>query len=431
MNRTILLRGALFAGLALFAANTTLAQQPAAPKAAVKAAAKAAPKAGARPAATATPATPATHTLLGVNCDAPPRWHCPDEMCEGGTTTQPGDTVEMKTRRVYFLDCPAGYKPGDKVNVVMSLHGFGSYANWERNYFPIFDVKDKYKLVIITPGSSTRSWSEADDEYLANIVDSVVGTVGKANVDRFILAGHSQGGITSQRIVCLPYFRDKVDVRISLSGGRVGPATSANRGFAGGGPQIYQIDPRAAPAAAAPARAGGGAPPPGAPGRGAAAGPPGGDCDYSFIFSNGEYENIPGDTSPLADKFGCGKRVRLPDVVDPKKGYVWDSTRQDPGTDGWGRYPRSGRAQIFQFPNCKDGRVVADVVKLGKGHTEGYEPNITSEIMRLATSARGGKIRNGTWTPPTPAPAPTGLGLPVGGGAAPAAAPARGPAPAR
>jgi hypothetical protein len=37
--------------------------------------------------------------------------------------TQPGNNVEMKTRRTYFLDCPAGYKPGDKVNLVLSLHG--------------------------------------------------------------------------------------------------------------------------------------------------------------------------------------------------------------------------------------------------------------------------------------------------------------------
>jgi hypothetical protein len=38
---------------------------------------------------------------------------------------------------------------------VPSLHGFGSYANWQRNCFPAFDVKNKYKLVVITPGSPT------------------------------------------------------------------------------------------------------------------------------------------------------------------------------------------------------------------------------------------------------------------------------------
>src|SRR6201985_2336124 len=87
------------------------------------------------------------------------------------------------------------------------------------------------------------------------------------------------------------------------------------------------------------------------------AGPPGGACDYSFIFSNGEYESIPADTSPLADKFGCGKREELAEVLDPKPGYVWEPTRQDPGSDGWGRYPKSGRALVYVFPNCRGGRV--------------------------------------------------------------------------
>src|SRR5580698_1302680 len=236
------------------------------------------------------------HTLLGVNCAAPPAYHCPDTDCPGPTVTQPGDTVELKTRRTFFLDCPADYKPGDKVNIVLSLHGYGSYANWQRNYFPAYDVKDKYKLVVITPGSPTRFWSEADDEYLHNIVDVVVTTVGKENVQHFILAGHSQGGLTSSRLVCTDYFKDKVDVRISLSGGRVGPSTPAGRGFVGGTP-VYKTSDSTPPGAT---------PPPRLPAP--AAGPPGGACDYSFIFSNGEYESNPADTSPLADKFACGTR---------------------------------------------------------------------------------------------------------------------------
>jgi len=348
------------------------------------------------------------HMLLNVNCDAPPAMHCPDAACASELVTQPGNTVEMKTRRTFFLDCPTGYKKGDKVNIVLSLHGAGSYANWQRNYAPFFDSKDRYKLVIITPGSPTRTWSAYDDDYLANMVDAVVAEVGKQNVDHFILAGHSQGGLTSSRIVCMPYFRDKVDVRISLSGGRVGPSTPAGKGFGQGGLPVYQQIPGQTP----PAPAGRAGPPPGAA---AAAGPPGGDCDYSFIFENGENESIPAATSPLADKFGCGARVQQADVVDPKAGYVWDATRQDPGTDGWGHYPRSGRAQVFSFPGCKDGRVVADVVRLQKGHTEGLEPNVTAKLMELAVSAKGGKIATGAWSPPPPQaqPAPFGGGAPA------------------
>lgn len=337
-------------------------------------------------------------TLMGVNCNTPPAWHCPDTGCERGVITQPGDTVELLTRRTYFLDCPAGYQPGDKVNLLLSLHGFGSYANWQRNYAPFMDVKDEYKLVVITPGSPVRFWSGADDQFLQNIVDQVVSAVGKENVERFILAGHSQGGMTSRRLVCTDYFRDKVDVRVSLSGGRVGPTTPAGRGFADGGPPVWQQDPdnpKPPPANFRMPRT--------------EDGPPGGDCDYSFIFTNGEYESLPGEDSPLAEKFKCDARFKEEDVLDPKAGYVWDAGRQDPGTDGWGRYPRSGRAQVYTYPNCEDGRVVADVVRLQKGHTEGLEPNVTAKIVDLAVSAKGGKIANGSWEPPTP---PSGPGSP-------------------
>ena len=335
------------------------------------------------------------HTLLGVNCAAPPVYHCPDTDCPASMQTQPGDTVELKTRRTYFLDCPSDYKPGDKVNIVLSLHGFGSYANWQRNYFPAMDVKNKYKLVVVTPGSPVRYWSEVDDDYLHNIVDTVVAAVGKQNVDHFILMGHSQGGLTSRRLVCTPYFRDKVDVRVSLSGGRVGPVTPANKGFATGTVPVYlsgtqQPGPSRLP----------NFPP--------EVGPPGGDCDYSFIFSNGENESIPAAASPIAEKFQCGPREEEAEVIDPKAGYVWDPTRQDPGTDGWGHYPKSGRAKVYVFPSCKGGYIVADVVRLQKGHTEGYEPNITDNIIALAVSAKGGKIADGAWSPPPLPPPPAG-----------------------
>jgi pimeloyl-ACP methyl ester carboxylesterase len=357
------------------------------------------------------PATP-PNSLLGTDCNAPPSYHCPPTACDTAVITQPGNNVELKTRRTFFLDCPTGYKKGDKVTVLLSLHGFGSYANWQRNYAPFYDLKDKYKLVVITPGSPVRFWGEADDEYLHNIVDQVVDAVGKANVDRFILAGHSQGGLTSSRLVCTDYFKDKVDVRISLSGGRVGPSTSAGKGFANAGPPVYQQVPGQAPT-----------PPQNAAnptGAAAPSGPPGGACDYSFIFENGANETIPGAESPLATKFGCQARRKEDDVVDPKAGYVWDASRQDPGSDGWGRYPRSGRAEVYTYPNCKDGRVVADVVRLQKGHTEGLEPNVTDKLIQLATSAKGGKIRNGSWNPPPPPPS---AGSPFG--PPPAAAPAR------
>jgi len=79
--------------------------------------------------------------------------------------------------------------------------------------------------------------------------------------------------------------------------------------------------------------------------------------------------------------------------VDTKAGYVYDSSRQNPPNPPWGLLPRSGTARIFTYPNCRDGRVVADVVRLEKGHTEGLEPNVTEELVKLMLSAKGGRIQ--------------------------------------
>ena len=112
---------------------------------------------------------------------------------------------------------------------------------------------------------------------------------------------------------------------------------------------------------------------------------------FSFIFETGEHElgdqPIPA-ASPWATKLGCGARVHRPDVIDTKAGSVYDGTRQDPGSDAWGRLPRPGTAEVFEYPKCKDGRLVADVVRIGKGHTEGLEPRVTEQLVKLMISAK-------------------------------------------
>src|SRR4029453_945746 len=135
--------------------------------------------------------------IAGAPCVTPPALHCPDSDCSSDRVINQGPIVEMKTRRTYFLDYPCDLKPGEKVTFILSLHGAGSYGNWQRNYFPIMDYKDKYRLVIATP---TRVWSEADDQYLHNIVDFVTEQIGKENIKGFWLVGHSQGGLTSNRL---------------------------------------------------------------------------------------------------------------------------------------------------------------------------------------------------------------------------------------
>ena len=59
----------------------------------------------------------------------------------------------------------------------------------------------------------------------------------------------------------------------------------------------------------------------------------------------------------------------------------------------WGLLPAPGKAQVYTYPDCKQGRVVADVVRLDKGHTEGLEPKVTEELVKLMLSAKGGKLQ--------------------------------------
>src|SRR6202007_952376 len=114
------------------------------------------------------------------------------------------------------------------------IHGAGSIGQWQRHYFPAMDYKDKYKLVVATPtaGTSPRRvpgqprvgvWVAApDDEHLQNITNEVFDAFGKQNIKSFWLAGHSQGGATSHRIVCSGFFQKQGDGPVTLVGGRGG-----------------------------------------------------------------------------------------------------------------------------------------------------------------------------------------------------------------
>src|SRR5437016_7303737 len=265
--------------------------------------------------------------MTGASCVRPAVLHCPDKDCVGDRVMNPGQVVEMKTRRTYFLDYPCDLKADEKVTLVLSLHGAGSWGNWQRHYFPILDYVDKYRLVVATPNSPTRTWSDADDEYLQNIVTALVEKIGAANVHAFWLVGHSQGGLTSNRIIRTPFFKARADGWLSLSGGRLG-----------GNPGRGSFTGLAAPGAGAAGRGAAG------PGRGALAAPAAGlpDGDFSFIFETGEREmddkGLPA-ASEWAAKYSCGAKRPADDIADTKGGYVYDSTRQNPPIPAWGLLP--------------------------------------------------------------------------------------------
>jgi hypothetical protein len=284
--------------------------------------------------------------------------------------------LDEQTGRKFYLDDPDDPQPGEKVVFLLNLHGGGSVGAWQRAYFPAVDYKERYRLVIATPSAATkepmRRWvGEADDEHLRNIVDFVFERYGAANIAAFWLVGHSQGGMTSNRLLESDFFKERVDGWLSLSGGRIGPIELPASFFSPrrGAPPTEGSGPR--------------------PGRAVAI-----DTDISFIFASGEHEmvSLP-ETSPWAEKYGAGPRVREPDIIDDEPGKIYDSSREGKSTPAWGLLPRPGTAQVYIYPNARDGRVIADVVRIDKGHTEGLEPKVTQKLLELIVSAPGGKAQ--------------------------------------
>ncbi len=316
--------------------------------------------------------------MLDVVCESPPPVHCQAGDCATKTGVR-GNVTDPLTGRDYFVDYPCDLKPGEDVVFILNIHGAGSIANWQRHYFPAMDLKEKYRLVVATStaegsrsmggsGPGVRVWDpEVDDAHLHNITTQVIAAFGQENIRAFWLAGHSQGGATSHRLVCTDFYRDKVDGLLSLSGGRIGTAALVER-F---GPPLAD----GSPPPARPRPAGSGELP---------------QCDFSHIYTTGEYEiqSLP-ESSPWAEKYGCSARTHE-QVVDTQAGWVQDSGRM--GYPVWGMAARPGTADVFEYGNCDDGRVVADVVRLDKGHTEGLEPLVTERIVQLMTAVGPGKL---------------------------------------
>jgi hypothetical protein len=298
--------------------------------------------------------------------------------------------IDEATGRKFYLEVPDDI--GRPLTFLLNLHGGGSFGAWQRLYFPAHDYADAHALVVAIPTAATaepsRHWvAEADDEHLQNVVNLVVDRFG-GSLRSFWLVGHSQGGMTSRRLLNSPFFADLVDGWLSLSGGRIGgvpPAEGAGAPSYPGRPQ-----PSYSPEQLARLRAGLSDPP---------------DADLSFIFATGEHEiaELPAE-SAWAERYEAGPRVRQPDVVDTEAGQVWDKIRAGHSTPQWGLLPRPGTAQVYTYPGARDGRLIADVVRLDKGHTEGLEPRITESLVTMMLTAPGGKLQG----PGARATAPSG-----------------------
>lgn len=289
--------------------------------------------------------------------------------------------VDAASGRKFFLDHPDD-EARDDLTFILSLHGGGSVGMWQRLYFPAHDFVNDLGLVVATPSSKTKQpmshWDgDADDEHLKAIVAYVRDRFG-SRIGSFWLAGHSQGGMTSNRLLRDPWWGERVDGWLSLSGGRIGQAPFV-KDF---GPPRAEEERKAMAEFMERRRAE-------MAGRGDALP----DADFSHVFAVGEHEieSLPA-TSPWAERYAAGARVQLPDVVDDVGGQVHDGRFEGRYTKSWGREPRGGTAKVYVYPDAKDDRVIADVVRLDKGHTEGLEPNVTRKLLELIISAPGGKL---------------------------------------
>ena len=80
-------------------------------------------------------------------------------------------------------------------------------------------------------------------------------------------------------------------------------------------------------------------------------------------------------------------------MVDTEPGQTYDKEREGRSSKSWGLLPRPGVAEVYVYPDARGGFVVADVLRRDKGHTEGLEPKITEELIKMIVSAPGGKVR--------------------------------------
>ncbi len=294
--------------------------------------------------------------------------------------------IDERTGRRYYLDQPQAIRDDDALVFILSLHGGGSSGAFQRLYFPAYQYCDALRLVVAAPTAATvdpyRHWvGDADDEHLRNIVDQVLARYGHERIAAFWLAGHSHGGITCNRLLRDEFFQQRVDGWLSLSGGRIGGIEVVDNFFPPGRPAASSgtVASSTRPTGGRRARIGTATAP---------------ECDLSFIFAVGEHEmvSLP-RSSPWAERCGAGARVERALVVDERPGFVHDLMREGMSTPGWGRVARPGSARVLEYPNARDGRVIADVVRLDKGHTEGLEPNVTRAIVDLMVSAPGAKAR--------------------------------------
>lgn len=56
--------------------------------------------------------------------------------------------MDPGTQRTWVLDYPCDLQPGDAVTFILNLHGGGSNTGYQYACFPVWELKEQYRLVV-------------------------------------------------------------------------------------------------------------------------------------------------------------------------------------------------------------------------------------------------------------------------------------------
>jgi len=217
-----------------------------------------------------------------------------------------------------------------------------------------------------------------DEAYLERVAEEMFTRLNGARAAAFWLVGHSQGGMMCNFLLFQEYFSSRVDGWLSLAGGRIGGVESSplfNAGpSAGTSRRTVPVFPVIDGLQLRP---------------GLAAMPA---TDISFVFVAGELEitEIP-LTSPLAERYGAKRRRYVGEIVDEQAGHAPPPGFENDANPVWSYDGAPGCAQVYDFPETAGGRLVADIVRVSKGHLQSVEPRLTEEIVAMIVDAPGGR----------------------------------------
>ena len=292
---------------------------------------------------------------------------------------------DPKTGRKCYLHLPSDLSDSEVVTFILNLHGGGSVGAWQHEILPRLRLRRRLSAGHRDPnGRHQRAFPPLGGRGRRSVPRGSGRGGGRAlrrTEHPFPLAGRPLAGRDDLQPAAVdePVFRRSRGRLVEPLGGRLGLAAEH---AADAGPPRSEAERARMEEVFARRRI---FEPPSPP-----------TADFSFIYATGEHEiaSLP-ETSPWAERYGAEARVRIADVVDTQPGKIHDGRFDQNPTKSWGRKPAPGTAQVYVFPNAKGGRVIADVVRIDKGHTEGLEPRITEEIIKLMVSASGGKFQTG------------------------------------